>query len=95
MAISCMALCPGVVCCADFLFDYIDLQDLADVAYLLSPQDLMALQQLPDMIAAGVGCFKIEGRLKGPEYVAATTAAYRAGEAVISSTVGVIVFAGS
>eukprot|EP00775_Hariotina_reticulata_P002854 gene2854-3147_t len=55
------------------------LKDLADVEYLLSPQDLMALQQLPDMIAAGVGCFKIEGRLKGPEYVAATTAAYRAG----------------
>jgi collagenase-like PrtC family protease len=42
----------------------------------------MALQQLPDMIAAGVGCFKIEGRLKGPEYVAATTAAYRSGLAV-------------
>jgi collagenase-like PrtC family protease len=39
----------------------------------------MALQQVPAMIAAGVGCFKIEGRLKGPEYVAATTAAYRAG----------------
>lgn len=56
------------------------LQDLADISYLLSPQDLMALQQLPAMIAAGVGCFKIEGRLKGPEYVAATTAAYRAGE---------------
>lgn len=54
-------------------------QDLADVSYLLSPQDLMALEQLPAMVAAGVGCFKIEGRLKGPEYVAATTAAYRAG----------------
>jgi collagenase-like PrtC family protease len=52
---------------------------LQDVSYLLSPQDLMALEQLPEMVAAGVGCFKIEGRLKGPEYVAATTAAYRAG----------------
>jgi collagenase-like PrtC family protease len=58
---------------------YFALQDLADISYLLSPQDLMALQQVPAMIAAGVGCFKIEGRLKGPEYVAATTAAYRAG----------------
>lgn len=55
------------------------LQDLADVSYLLSPQDLAALEQLPAMVAAGVSCFKIEGRLKGPEYVAATTAAYRAG----------------
>ena len=38
----------------------------------------MALDCIPDMIAAGVSCFKIEGRLKGPEYVAITTAAYRA-----------------
>ncbi len=41
-------------------------------------QDLMALDCIPDMIEAGVSCFKIEGRLKGPEYVAITTAAYRA-----------------
>lgn len=54
-------------------------QSLDDMSYLLSPQDLMALEQLPQMVAAGVSCFKIEGRLKGPEYVAATTAAYRAG----------------
>ncbi len=38
----------------------------------------MALDCIPDMIRAGVSCFKIEGRLKGPEYVAITTAAYRA-----------------
>lgn len=62
---------PVLLCCCS--------QDLQDVSYLLSPQDLMALEQLPAMVAAGVGCFKIEGRLKGPEYVAATTAAYRAG----------------
>ena len=40
-------------------------------------QDLMALDCIPDLMRAGVGCFKIEGRLKGPEYVAITTAAYR------------------
>ena len=51
--------------------------DLGDAKYLLSPQDLMAVEQVPELIAAGVACFKIEGRLKGPEYVAATTAAYR------------------
>ena len=38
----------------------------------------MALDSVPDMIRAGVSCFKIEGRLKGPEYVAVATAAYRA-----------------
>lgn len=43
------------------------LQDLGDLAYLLSPQDLAAVEQVPDMVAAGVTCFKIEGRLKGPE----------------------------
>jgi collagenase-like PrtC family protease len=45
--------------------------------YLLSPQDLMALDLVPELVAAGVSCFKIEGRLKGPEYVALTTQLYR------------------
>ena len=48
-----------------------------DFNYLLSPQDLMALQKLPRLINAGVSCFKIEGRLKGPEYVLRTVRAYR------------------
>lgn len=38
----------------------------------------MGLERVPDMIAAGVDTFKIEGRLKGPEYVYLTTRAYRA-----------------
>jgi hypothetical protein len=45
--------------------------------YLLSPQDLMALDLVPELLRAGVSCLKIEGRLKGPEYVALTTAMYR------------------
>jgi hypothetical protein len=31
------------------------------------------VEQVPELIAAGVSCLKIEGRLKGPEYVALTT----------------------
>ena len=54
-----------------------DLRDQGDMRYLLSPQDLMALEQLPRLVRAGVRCFKIEGRLKGPEYVLATVTAYR------------------
>ena len=54
-----------------------ELREMGDVKYLLSPQDLMAVELVPQLIDAGVGCFKIEGRLKGPEYVAATTRAYR------------------
>jgi putative protease len=53
------------------------LVDLGDVRYLLSPQDLAAYALIPEMLAAGVRCFKIEGRLKSPEYVANVTRHYR------------------
>ena len=49
------------------------LRDLGDRAYLLSPQDLEASAAVPRLIELGVRSFKIEGRMKGPEYVAATT----------------------
>ena len=35
------------------------------------------MEQIPALVRAGVACFKIEGRLKGPEYVALTTRIYR------------------
>jgi len=53
------------------------LSNLGDLSYLLSPQDLCGLDQVPDLVRAGVACLKIEGRLKDPAYVAATTRAYR------------------
>ncbi|MFZ9964124.1 MAG: DUF3656 domain-containing U32 family peptidase [Terrimicrobiaceae bacterium] len=53
------------------------LRDLGDKRYLLSPQDLAAVNQIPELIARGVQSFKIEGRLKSPEYVAAVTSVYR------------------
>ena len=45
--------------------------------YLLSPKDLAAYDLLPQLIEAGVSCFKIEGRMKGPEYVANVVDKYR------------------
>ena len=51
---------------------------LGDIAYLLSPEDLEAASLVPQLAALDVHCLKIEGRLKGPEYVAAATALYRA-----------------
>ena len=42
-----------------------EVRDMGDVKYLLSPQDLMAVELVPQLIDAGVSCFKIEGRLKG------------------------------
>jgi putative protease len=53
------------------------LVDLGQRRYLLSPQDLASLDVLPDLIRLGVASFKIEGRLKSPEYVAAITRVYR------------------
>ncbi len=64
-------------------------QDLKDVRYLLSPQDLAGYAAIPDLIAAGVDSLKIEGRLKTPEYVANITRHYRKAidEAVLEGTV--------
>lgn len=45
--------------------------------HLLSPRDLNMIEYLPKLIEAGIDSFKIEGRLKRPEYVAAVTAMYR------------------
>ena len=47
------------------------------IGYLLSPKDLCGIAYLPRLISAGVKCFKIEGRMKSPEYVATVTRIYR------------------
>jgi putative protease len=52
-------------------------KDLGDKKYLLSPQDLAAVDHIPALLKAGVTSFKIEGRLKAPEYVAAVCQVYR------------------
>jgi putative protease len=48
-----------------------------DRGYLISAKDLAAYEYLADLADAGVGCFKIEGRKKKPEYVATVTREYR------------------
>ena len=45
--------------------------------YLLSPKDMNTLKILPQLIEAGVVSYKIEGRMKRPEYVAVVVDAYR------------------
>jgi putative protease len=52
-------------------------RDLGDARYLLSPEDLDATEIVPRLVALGVSSLKIEGRMKGPEYVAATVRLYR------------------
>lgn len=52
---------------------------LADVgAHLLSPKDLASITVLPELVAAGASAIKLEGRMKGPDYVALVTGVYRA-----------------
>jgi len=51
--------------------------ELGGRQYLLSPQDLAGLEVVPELVKAGVGSLKIEGRLKAPEYVASITRVYR------------------
>ena len=52
-------------------------EKVLDKGYLLSTKDLCSLEFIPALIEAGVMCFKIEGRMKSPEYVATVTRIYR------------------
>lgn len=45
--------------------------------YLLSPRDINTSAHIPELIAAGINSFKIEGRMKRPEYVATVIRTYR------------------
>ena len=54
-----------------------DNDKLLDSGYLLSPRDLCSLDLIPELINAGITSFKIEGRMKTPEYVAIVTKIYR------------------
>lgn len=46
-------------------------------SYPLSLKDMCTLPFLPELIEAGIDSFKIEGRMKKPEYAAGVTALYR------------------
>ena len=48
-----------------------------DNGYALNTKDICTLDLLPELIAAGVDSFKIEGRMKRPEYTAGVTSVYR------------------
>lgn len=45
--------------------------------YLLSPKDINTVSMIPELIEAGIDSFKIEGRMKRPEYAAAVSSTYR------------------
>lgn len=45
--------------------------------YVLSLKDICTLESIPELIEAGIHSFKIEGRMKKPEYVALVSSMYR------------------
>lgn len=45
--------------------------------YPMSTKDLCMIEKIPELINAGVSCFKIEGRMRSPFYVASAAKAYR------------------
>lgn len=45
--------------------------------YLLSPKDINTISIIPELVEAGIDSFKIEGRMKRPEYAAAVSQLYR------------------
>lgn len=58
-------------------YELLENDKVIDNGYLLSPRDLCGLEFIPALIEADVASFKIEGRLKSPEYVAVVTRIYR------------------
>ncbi len=52
-------------------------QAISDQSYLLSTKDLMTLEYIDQLIEAGVDSFKIEGRMRKPEYVIQSVLSYR------------------
>lgn len=52
-------------------------QPVTGEGYPLSLKDMCTLSYIPELIEAGIDSFKIEGRMKKPEYAAGVTALYR------------------
>lgn len=50
---------------------------LGKTGYPLSPKDLCTIDQIPQLVQAGITSFKIEGRMKSAEYAAGVTVVYR------------------
>lgn len=64
-------------CRKDYVLRDAESGDELDRGYLISAKDLAAHDQLPALAEIGIGCLKVEGRKKKPEYVATVTRGYR------------------
>lgn len=57
--------------------DVISAEQDQNGTYLFSGKDMCMIEHIPDLIAAGVDSFKIEGRMKSAYYTACVTNAYK------------------
>ena len=64
-------------CRKDYVLDDVQTGQELDRGFLISAKDLSAVEHLAEIADAGVGCLKVEGRKKRPEYVATVTHGYR------------------
>lgn len=64
-------------CRKDYVLADVETGAELDRGYLISARDLSAHDQLAALAELGVGCLKVEGRKKKPEYVATVTRSYR------------------
>ncbi|MBR5712487.1 MAG: U32 family peptidase [Lachnospiraceae bacterium] len=57
--------------------EYFPIEENERGSFILSSRDLCMIDHIPELIAAGVDCFKVEGRMKNAMYVATVARAYR------------------
>jgi len=56
---------------------YLPIEEDHNGTFIFNSKDLCLLEQLPELITAGVGALKIEGRMKGVHYLAGVLRVYR------------------
>ncbi len=56
---------------------YYELSEDSRGTYILNSRDLCMIEHIPEMIAAGISSMKIEGRMKGINYLASVVRIYR------------------
>ena len=57
---------------------YFPIEDSKEGTYILNSKDMCMIEHIPELVAAGITSFKIEGRAKSAYYAAVITNAYRA-----------------
>lgn len=57
--------------------EYFPIEEDEHGAYIINSKDMCMIEHIPELLAAGVNSFKIEGRAKSVYYVALTVNAYR------------------